>query len=236
MDCLLLNARLEMILQNDRVLIVAAHPDDETLGMGGSIAKFVSNQLEVSVLFVADGVTSRKFQRESLADRKKASTLALSKLGINQATFLDLPDNKLDSVPRLHVIQEIEKAVMGFEPTVVFTNSLDDLNVDHRIVSECTIVAARPRAHSPIRALLNYEVCSSTDQFFGRPNFAPNFFVDISNFLSCKLDALGAYGMEIDAHPSARSIETVLARNTYWGGFSGFAQAEAFKLSYLLHE
>lgn len=225
-----------MILQNDRILVVAAHPDDETLGMGGSIAKFVASHLEVAVLFVADGVTSRKFQRESILDRREASLLALSKLGIKHANFLDLPDNKLDSVPRLNIIQEIEKTVMDFEPTIVFTHSLEDLNVDHRIVSECTIVASRPRSYSTIRALLHFEVCSSTDQFFGKPNFSPNFFVDISNFLSSKIDALNAYSIEIDAHPSARSVETVLARNTYWGGFSGFAQAEAFKLSFFLYE
>lgn len=225
-----------MISKNDRILIVAAHPDDETIGMGGSIAKLTQSQVEVSVLFVADGVTSREIQRESLAERKSSSLLALSKLGTEKVKFLDLPDNRLDSIPRLRIIREIEQAILDFKPTVVFTNSLEDLNVDHRIVSECSIVATRPAVNSNIRALLSFEVCSSTDRFFGKTTFAPNVFFDISNNYPSKLDALKAYGVEIDAHPSARSIETILARNTYWGGFSGCSLAEAFKLMYLTYE
>lgn len=225
-----------MIFKDDRILIVAAHPDDETLGMGGSIAKFVSSHAEVSVVFVADGVTSRQLQRESLQNRKDASLRALSILGVTNVVFLDLPDNALDSVPRLNIIRELENIVLNFKPTIVFTNSLEDLNVDHRIVSECSIVATRPNAHSDIRALLTYEVSSSTDQFFGKPTFSPNFFVDISDYLNVKSDALRAYAVEMNPHPSSRSIETILARNAYWGGLSGYSQAEAFRLSYFLYD
>jgi len=231
-----LNARSGMILKSDKILIVAAHPDDETLGMGGSIAKFVSSKVEVSIVFVADGVTSRQSQRESLGDRKAASLHALSVLGVNDAVFLDLPDNMLDSVPRLNIIRELEKIISRYNPTIVFTNSLEDLNIDHRIVSECSIVATRPSANSNIRALLTYEVCSSTNQFLGKPSFAPNFFVDISDHLQNKHEALQAYRVELDPHPAARSVETILARSTYWGGLSGYSQAEAFKLSYFLYE
>lgn len=225
-----------MISHNDRVLVIAAHPDDETIGMGGTIAKFTSSHVEVSVLFIADGVTSREVHRESVMTRQRASKLALSKLGVDEFTFLDFPDNQLDSIPRLQVIREIEKAIKDFKPTFVFTNSLEDLNVDHRVTAECSIVATRPHADSHVRALINFEVCSSTDLFFGKPAFAPNFFVDISQHRLSKTDALNAYNVELNPHPSARSIDTILARNTYWGGFSGYPVAEAFKLSYYLHE
>jgi LmbE family N-acetylglucosaminyl deacetylase len=225
-----------MISRKDRVLVIAAHPDDETIGMGGTIAKFTSNQVKVSVLFIADGVSSREVHRESIMERRRASELALSKLGVNEFTFLDFPDNQLDSIPRLQIIREIEKILEDFKPTFVFTNSLEDLNVDHRVTAECSIVATRPNVDSQIRALINFEVCSSTDLFFGKKTFAPNIFVDISPHRNSKTDALNAYNVELNPHPSARSIDTILARNTYWGGFSGYPVAEAFKLSFYLHE
>lgn len=225
-----------MLSNNDRVMVFAAHPDDEVIGMGGSLARFVELGMDVLVFFVADGVSSREALREGIEARKNASRLALSRLGVGNIEFLDLPDNQLDTVPKLQIIKAFEEKIQDFKPSVVFANYAHDLNVDHRVVAESAIVAARPRATSTVRALIHYEVASSTDMFFGEPMFSPNYFIDISHKLSQKLDALNAYSVEIGPHPSSRSTETIMGRNTYWGGYSGFVAAEAFKIAYSLYD
>ena len=118
------------MIENKKILIIAAHPDDEVIGMGGSIKLFTENQNDVFVLFLSIGVGSRTFERQSAENRKKSARLALKKLGCSEIYFGDFPDNQFDTVGILTIAKFIEVHVDRFQPDIVFTNYYQDLNVD----------------------------------------------------------------------------------------------------------
>ena len=220
-----------MFLKNDRVLVVAPHPDDETIGMGGTIAKLVSLSIPVRVIFMSNGVTSRDVARETVESRNRAARNAMGLLGVNDFNFFDLPDNRFDSLPILEIAKLLESEVSNFKPTVVFAPYRYDLNIDHQIASEATSIAVRPKLSSNVRLYLNYEILSSTGWNHAAPVFSPTVFVDIQNYWSLKMSALQAYGPEIDASPSARSIRVIEALANFRGGLVAKEKAEAFSLA-----
>ena len=223
-----------MFLKSDRVLVVAPHPDDETIGMGGTIAKLISLSIPVRVIFMSNGVTSRDVVRESVESRKRAAKNAMGVLGVNDFNFFDLPDNRFDSLPILEIAKLLESEVSKFRPTVVFAPYRYDLNIDHQIASEATSIAVRPKLSSHVRLYLNYEILSSTGWNHAAPDFSPNVFVDIQNYWSLKFSALQAYGPEIDASPSARSIRVIEALANFRGGLVAKEKVEAFSLAFMV--
>ena len=220
-----------MFLKNDRVLVVAPHPDDETIGMGGTIAKLVSLSIPVRVIFMSNGVTSRDVARETVESRNRAARNAMDVLGVDDFNFFDFPDNRFDSLPILEIAKLLESEVSNFRPTVVFASYRYDLNIDHQIASEATSIAVRPKLSNNVRLYLNYEILSSTGWNHAAPVFSPTVFVDIQNYWSLKLSALQAYGPEIDASPSARSIRVIEALANFRGGLVAKEKAEAFSLA-----
>ena len=220
-----------MLLKNDRVLVVAPHPDDETIGMGGTIAKLVSLSIPVRVIFMSNGVTSRDVARETVESRNRAARNAMGLLGVNDFNFFDLPDNRFDSLPILEIAKLLESEVSNFKPTVVFAPYRYDLNIDHQIASEATNIAVRPKLSNNVRLYLNYEILSSTGWNHAAPVFSPTVFVDIQNYWSLKMSALEAYGPEIDASPSARSIRVIESLANFRGGLVAKEKAEAFSLA-----
>jgi N-acetylglucosamine malate deacetylase 1 len=220
-----------MFLKNDRVLVVAPHPDDETIGMGGTIAKLVSLSIPVRVIFMSNGVTSRDVARETVESRNRAARNAMDVLGVDDFNFFDFPDNRFDSLPILEIAKLLESEVSNFRPTVVFAPYRYDLNIDHQIASEATSIAVRPKLSNNVRLYLNYEILSSTGWNHAAPVFSPTVFVDIQNYWSLKLSALQAYGPEIDASPSARSIRVIEALANFRGGLVAKEKAEAFSLA-----
>lgn len=224
-----------------KVLVVAAHPDDEVLGCGGTIAWHRKRGDDVHVAILAEGVTSRQTVRSkeqdqaALSDLAQAAARANQILGVDPAkalTFLEFPDNRMDSVDRLEVIKAVEELVIREKPSLIYTHHSGDVNVDHRRIHEAVITAARPQPGSIVEMLLFFEVPSSTEwQPAGSaPYFMPNWFTDISSLLEVKLEALRAYSSEMRQWPHARSIEALehLAR---WRGASvGVEAAEAFML------
>jgi LmbE family N-acetylglucosaminyl deacetylase len=220
-----------MFLKNDRVLVVAPHPDDETIGMGGTIAKLVSLSIPVRVIFMSNGVTSRDVARETVESRNRAARKAMDVLGVDDFNFFDFPDNRFDSLPILEIAKLLESEVSNFRPTVVFAPYRYDLNIDHQIASEATSIAVRPKLSNNVRLYLNYEILSSTGWNHAAPVFSPTVFVDIQNYWSLKLSALQAYGPEIDASPSARSIRVIEALANFRGGLVAKEKAEAFSLA-----
>ena len=220
-----------MFLKNDRVLVVAPHPDDETIGMGGTIAKLVSLSIPVRVIFMSNGVTSRDVARETVESRNRAARNAMGLLGVNDFNFFDLPDNRFDSLPILEIAKLLESEVSNFKPTVVFAPYRYDLNIDHQIASEATSIAVRPKLSNNVRLYLNYEILSSTGWNHAAPVFSPTVFVDIQNYWSLKMSALEAYGPEIDASPSARSIRVIESLANFRGGLVAKEKAEAFSLA-----
>jgi LmbE family N-acetylglucosaminyl deacetylase len=220
-----------------KVLIVAAHPDDEVLGCGGTAARWSREGHDLSIAILGEGATSRYRRREE-ADRglvealKDRSREAARLLGAGSLFHYELPDNRFDSVPLLEVIQIVEELVERLQPEIVYTHHGGDLNVDHRRVHQAVLTATRPRRGHSVREVCAFEIPSSTDWAFQRfePAFRASVFVDISTTLDLKLKALSLYDAELRAFPHPRSLEAVQAAARRWGSVAGFAAAEAFEL------
>ena len=212
------------------ILVVAAHPDDEVLGCGGTIARHAAEGDNVHILILAEGATARDGSGgEELTALRAAARNAAEVLGAEPPDFLGLPDNRLDRLPLLDVIKPIEAVVANVKPAVVYTHHGGDLNVDHRVVHQAVLTACRPLPDSPVRAIYAFETVSSTE--WASPDdepFRPTRFVDITEQLERKLKALGAYGMEVRPAPHARSLENVSALATHRGAGAGLTAAEAF--------
>jgi N-acetylglucosamine malate deacetylase 1 len=219
-------------------LIIAAHPDDETLGCGGSIAKWAKDGHEVHLLIMAEGVTSRDKHRNRNSSKQELSILAQSVkraadiLGVKSVELLNYPDNRMDSVNLLDVVKSIEKYVAKFQPVVVVTHHSGDLNVDHQITHQAVITACRPQPGQQVKRILSFEVPSATgwqSPSFGNP-FVPNWFENISETLELKIKALEAYESEMREWPHARSIEAVQHLAKWRGASVGFSAAESFMI------
>jgi LmbE family N-acetylglucosaminyl deacetylase len=220
------------------VLVIAAHPDDEVLGCGGTIARHVSEGDEVHVVILSEGATSRDANRNPEAREQELSSLAQAAykagdiLGISSLLLHQFPDNRMDGFELLDVIKVVEEHILRKSPTVVYTHHAGDLNIDHQITHKAVATACRPQPGQTVRTILFFEVPSSTEWQIpsSSPSFLPNWFVNISGTLKLKKDALSAYSMEMRPWPHARSQETVehLAR---WRGASiGTEAAEGFVL------
>ncbi len=214
------------------VLVVAAHPDDEVLGCGGTIARHVAEGDVVHLIFMADGVGSRNGELEQeLDERQVAQERAMKILGVVSSRALGFPDNRMDSLSMLDIVQPLEKLIREIQPSTIYTHHHGDLNVDHRLTHQAVLTACRPLPGSTIREILAFEVMSSTEWAGpGQQAFAPNVFVDVSEHWSKKLKALQAYDLEMRPTPHSRSIEhmDVLARHR--GACVGMDRAEGFVL------
>lgn len=222
-----------------RILVVAAHPDDEVLGCGAAIAKHKSRGDAVWVLILGAGITSRRNLSENqktkaLAALKRDAEAAHKILKTDRLIFKNFPDNSFDCVPLLEIIHAVEETAEKFKPDVIYTHHGGDVNVDHRLVSEAVEATARP-LKSPIkREVLSFEIPSSTEwNFSKRPAFRPNVFCEIDQgTLDKKIRALKKYRSEIRRFPHPRSPEYLRALSVVRGGQSGFHLAEAFELIY----
>lgn len=218
----------------ESVLVVAAHPDDEVLGCGGTLARLAASGSTIHVAFLADGVTSRGEAKAGagLASRREAARKACAILGVAGVSFGDLPDNRLDTVALLEVTQAVEALVRQHGPSAVFTHHAGDVNIDHQVLHRAVLTACRPQRGMPVRTLLSFEVPSSTEwQLPGSaPVFAPNWFSDISGTLAKKLEALRAYSAELREWPHPRSLRGVEHLARWRGATVGVEAAEAFML------
>jgi LmbE family N-acetylglucosaminyl deacetylase len=215
------------------VLVIAAHPDDEVLGCGGTIARLSKEGHTVSVAILGEGVTSRYVGREEVETElrvlrdncQKASDM----LGVTNLQTFNLPDNKFDTIPLLNIIKIIERIIENLKPECVYTHHYSDLNIDHAITYRATLTATRPIGSNPVKTVLAYEVPSSTEWTF-RYDFKPNVFVDISKTLPIKIAAMETYEGEICEFPHPRSSESLKAIAFRWGTVVGMNAVEAFEL------
>ena len=214
-----------------RVLVIAAHPDDEILGCGGTVAKHVASGDEVQVIIAAEGLTSRGegASEKELEALKEISKRANEILGVKKINFLDCPDNMMDLHPLLDTIKKIEKIMDSYRPNIIYTHHTSDLNVDHRIVSEAAITAARPLPSSSVQEIYFFETLSATHWGDRSRAFNPNFFHDISTTLEKKLKSLGVYHLEMRDFPHARSLKGIQTLAEFRGASVGLNAAEAFE-------
>lgn len=220
------------------ILVVAAHPDDEVLGCGGTIAKHSQQGDSVNVVILAEGVTSRDTQRNP--EKRKSELSALAKmayqageiLGVTSLSLHNFPDNRMDSCDLLDIIKIIETAIKQHHPDIIYTHHPGDVNIDHRCLHEAVVTACRPLPGNQIKTLLFFEVASSTE--WQTPNsapvFTPNWFVDISDTLTIKLKALETYQSEMRPWPHPRSLAALEYLAKWRGSTIGVEAAEAFVL------
>jgi LmbE family N-acetylglucosaminyl deacetylase len=214
------------------VLVVAAHTDDEALGCGGTIARHVAEGDSVYAVFLADGVTSRPdATSEELEQRNSAAVNAHEILGIKKAYMLGFPDNRMDSIPLLDIVQKLEGVLDEVKPQVIYTHHCGDLNVDHRITHQAVLTACRPVPGASVKEIYAFEILSATEwNSPGLNPFIPNVFIDISAHLDIKMKALAAYELEMRDEPHARSLVNTKRLAGLRGNCVGVAAAEGLSL------
>lgn len=211
---------------NKNVLVIAAHPDDELLGSGGTLKKLINHGYKVITVIFAKG---RKEEEDHI---KQAVLKANKHLGIEEIIFLEYPNLLLETFP-LHVInKEIESLVAKYEPSMIFTHHYGDINMDHQILFQAVLTAARPLpGRNPIE-LLCFETVSSSEwsQHTNDKSFKPNYYVDITDTIDIKLESLQFYDVEMRPFPHPRSYKGVQHLAQVRGMTVGVDHAEAFEI------
>jgi LmbE family N-acetylglucosaminyl deacetylase len=208
----------------ERVLVVVAHPDDEVLGFGGTIATHLHGGDVVRVVIVADNARSIAGAVLLPAATRKAATM----LGIQKPDFLGRRGMTLGTMREIELTQIIAPAFTEHRPTLVYTHHAGDLNSDHRAVSRAVQILSRPQPGNTVRRLLTGEIPSSTE--WGLEPFKPNVFVDVTRTIDLKLSAMALYEDEVRETPHPRSLPMLRARAACWGSVAGVEYAEAFTL------
>lgn len=219
------------------ILVVAAHPDDEVLGLGATIRKHINSGDVVECVILGEGMTSRAQSREdsnksALSELHNQTLKAAEFIGFRNVYFSGLPDNRFDSVDLLDIIKEVDKHIQNFKPEIIYTHHYGDLNIDHRRTFEAVITASRPIGEYFVKEIYCFETPSSTEWNFkyGDNSFKPNVFVDVEHTLDAKLKAMECYKSEIRDYPHPRSIEALEIIAARWGTVVGKKYAEAFEL------
>ena len=219
------------------VLVVAAHPDDEVLGCGGTISRLTQEGQQVYVAILGEGITSRYAQRGDADSRlverlHNCSRRVAEMIGVTKLFMYSLPDNRFDTVPLLDIIKIVDDLIDKLNPSIVYTHHAGDLNIDHSLLSRAVLTATRPLPGSSVRSVYTFEVLSSTEWSFQylQPTFRANTFVDIEKHIGVKIDAMKMYEEEARPFPHPRSSETLRANATRWGSTVGLHAAEAFEL------
>ena len=211
----------------ETVLVVAAHADDEALGCGATMARHHAAGDAVHVVFMTDGVGSRPGQLPAdVLQRQQARDRALAILGVQSMQTFAWPDNQMDSVPLLQIVQPLEAVIARLAPRTVYTHHLGDLNIDHRITAQAVLTACRPVPGTSVQEILSFEVLSSTE--WAMPElqpFVPTVVVDAQPGWPRKLAALAAYGDELRPAPHSRSLAHVEALAVHRGHAVGLGRA-----------
>jgi LmbE family N-acetylglucosaminyl deacetylase len=220
-----------------KILVVAAHPDDEVLGCGGTIARMSQEGHDVSIAILGEGITSRCLHREDadaamIQDLHNHSHHVTKILGAKDLQMFDLPDNRFDTVALLDIVKILEGLIEKIKPECIFTHHSSDLNLDHVLTNRAVVIATRPLENTPVKTILSYEVPSSTEWAFQTTGsgFRPNIFVDVTKTIDIKIEAMKQYNGESRGPPHPRSSASLRAIACRWGSVSGLHAAEAFEL------
>jgi len=215
------------------VLVVAAHPDDEVLGVGATAARRAAAGDTVHLALLGEGITSRPgTDRTAVGALQDDARAVAGMLGAKSVAFGALPDNRFDTVALLDIVQRVEGWVRELDPEVVYTHHPGDLNVDHRLTFQAVLTATRPVPGCRVREVYAFEIASSTEWAFGRlaAPFSPTVFEDVASTIDLKVACLERYRGEHRAFPHPRSGEALRAIARRWGTVVGLPYAEAFEL------
>ena len=217
-----------------KILIIAAHPDDEVLGCFGAVARMVKEGDEAYTLILGEGKTSRDERRS--VENKKAELNVLNReiekansvINIKKIFIEHFPDNRFDSVDLLDIVKAILKVKEEIKPDIIFTHYENDLNIDHQITYQAVVTATRPMEDESVKEIYSFEVLSSTEWNYPL-SFSPDLFFDISETIKLKKEAMKQYNSELCQFPHPRSIEGIELNAKYHGMRVGKAYVEAFK-------
>jgi len=219
---------------NSKILIIAAHPDDEILGCAGTLARLIKEGCEALTLILGEGIASRynktniKEIGEEIEKLKCQAKRANEIIGVKNVSLCNFPDNSFDTKSFLDIVKVVEGVKMEYKPDIVFTHYENDLNIDHEITFRAAITATRPTRGETVKEIYSFEVISSTEWRY--PNsFCPDVFFDISETLDLKLKAMSEYETELRNFPHPRSLENIKLNAKHWGVRVGLKYAEAFK-------
>ena len=221
-----------------RILIIAAHPDDEILGCGGTVANLIKLGYEAYTVILGEGKTSRwnnagiiESNNEIVSLRDEAIK-ANCALGIKDVFFFSFPDNRFDSVDLLDIIKEIENIKKRINPDIIFTHHYGDLNIDHQITYKAVLTSTRPMKGESVQSIYTFEIPSSTEwNSFNRETvFVPNIFYNISDTIDLKIKALSEYKSEMNLYPHPRSVQHVMEMSKVNGIRVGLDYSENFML------
>ena len=213
-----------------KVLIVAAHPDDEVLGCFGTVARLIKEGYEAYTLILGEGKTSRESgnTKSELATLREEINEANESIGIKQVFIDSFPDNRFDSVDLLDIVKVISKVKEDVQPDIIFTHYEHDLNIDHRLTYQAVITATRPMADECVKEIYSFEILSSTEWNYPL-SFSPDTYFDISDTIESKITAMQAYISELREYPHPRSLEGIRLNARYRGMQVGKEYVEAFK-------
>lgn len=221
----------------EKIMVVAAHPDDEVLGCGGTIAKkTLFENSTVEVLILSKGIKSRNIFLNNIEKQIKNNIRATLKsnklLGVKKTEILDFPDNEFDTVSLLKITKEIEKRIHKFKPNVIYTHFSGDLNIDHQITNRAVLIATRPLNKNIVNKIYGFEICSSTDWSFNTNKnfFSPHHYEDITKTIKKKILALKFYSKEMKKYPHSRSYGNLINLSKFRGATVFKNNAEAFEL------
>ena len=212
-----------------RLVVIAPHPDDETLGAGGTIARFADQGVEVSVLLVSGHLPPLYPPAAFEITRREAET-ALASLGVTRYEFLQIPATKVHEVPVAELNGRIDRFVREAAPDMVLI-PFPDRHIDHRVIFDASVVVCRPVNAAAPKVVLAYETLSETHWNVPgiEPAFVPEFHIDITDYIDRKIAALNCYASQMTEAPS-RSPEACRALAKFRGSQNGCGYAEAFKV------
>lgn len=215
-----------------RVIVIAAHPDDETLGVGGTILKHVAQGDKVAWLIVTKITEEQGFSKSRIESRENEIETVASKYSFSNVYNLEYPTASLSSASLPKLIPMISDVFNDFKPEIVYTMNRSDIHSDHRIIFDSVYACTKSFRYPFIKTVLMYECISETEfaPALSENQFVPNYFVDISLFFQEKCSIMKLYETELSDHPFPRSLKNIEALAVFRGASVGVDYAESFQL------